>query len=205
MEKMINRILYFIVGLLMLPLFMSAQEMPDSVRRDSLCIPSPFDFYHPMHRIGLYGYDAFAAPLHEGFNAQLSLSAIMGLGHHSPSGVGFGRDIQMAYAAPLKGRLSYTLGASATSMDWGRWNYHQVGVGGSLNAAVNDHVLLTLTGYKNLSNPTGNLSHINSCLPWWNDGLDHYIGASALVKVNDFLYFQVSVGSASFRGESFGW
>lgn len=204
MKRMV-RTLIIMVGLLLIPQLMSAQESDERVCQDSLCVPSPFDFYHPLHRIGTGGCDAFAMPLHEGFNAQFSLSAIMGMGEHTPSGVGFGRDVQMAYAAPLKGGLSYTLGASATSMDWGGLCYHQVGIGGSLNAAVSDKVLLTLTGYKGLSNPTGRLADFNSCLPWWSDGLDHYIGASALVKVSDFFYFQVSVGTASFRREAYGW
>ncbi len=195
------RMLGIVIGCMAFPLSMTAQDVGKDIREDSLCVLSPFDFYHfPMRSsVGIGGYGAFPMPLHEGFNAQFSLSAIMGLDHHSPSGVGFGRDVQMAYATPIKGMFSYTLGLSASLLDWSGLNYHQVGIGGSLNAAVSDRVLLTLIGYKGLSNPTGRLSDFHSCLPWWQDGIDHYVGASALVKVSDFLFFQVSVGTVSFR------
>ena len=207
--RMFRRFLGIILLQLVASAGLMAQEMPDSVRVDSLSVPSPFDFYQFSRPMGWSGYDAFIAPLHEGFNAQFSLSAIMGMGHHAPSGVGFGKDIQMAYAGPIKDRLSYTLGAVASLLDWGRLNYQQVGVGGSLNAAVSDRVMLSLTGYKSLSNSGGHygcgFGPGAGYMPWCGDGLDHYIGAAAMFKVSDAFFFQVSVGSATFRENTGGW
>ena len=62
----------------------------------SLAAPG-FDGCSPWF-MGSYGS---AWDLHEGFNAQLSLSVAAGIGKYAPSGVGFGQSGAFAYAAPL--------------------------------------------------------------------------------------------------------
>ena len=101
-------------SLALIPLHAQDEVVPDTVKTvdapDSLGMSAPL--YAPFVRpYGLWGgiYSCLptfygAGPdswkLHEGFNAQFSLSVTAGLGSHAPRGVGFGQDAAFMYAQP---------------------------------------------------------------------------------------------------------
>ena len=158
----------------------------DSLRHDSiLLVGTPF--YG-----GWRSSDYTMWPLHEGLNASLSLSATVGVGGKTPSGVGFGRDVGMVYASPLGKRLVYTLGANSSQMDWGGWNYNQAGVGGTLNYMLNDKVSFSLAGYKELVHP----------VPFEGRSAfhrDNYVGGAVNMKFTDNIFIQISVGTSTWK------
>lgn len=120
------------------------------------------------------------------------MSATVGLGGGHPSGVGFGREINLVYASPLGKQLSYTLNVNTSSLDWGGYHANQSGVGGTLNYLLNDRVSFTLAGYKDLVHP-------RSLWPVYGPRRDHYVGGAVNMKLTDFFYIQVSVGASSWR------
>lgn len=145
-----------------------------------------------MGRFSWNGYDNGVFPLHEGFNALLSMSATVGLGGHHPSGVGFGRDISLAYASPLGKRTTYAVAANTSAFNWGGFHYNQAAVGGSLNYALGDKVWVSVEGYKNLVRP-------KSYLPYETTRCDSYLGGVVNMKWSDNVFIQVSVGTSTWR------
>lgn len=165
-------------------------ELTDSVAADS-CAEVPFCPFG-MGWNGWNGYGCNVFPLHEGFNAQVSMSATVGLGGRHPSGVGFGRDLNLAYASPLNRRLTYAVAANTSQFNWGSFHYNQAGVGGALNYAANDKVSFSVEGYKNLVRP-------RSFLPFDGTRCDSYVGGALNVKWSDNVFIQVSVGTSTWR------
>ncbi len=138
------------------------------------------------------GYDYSLYPIHQGLNASLSLSATMGLGGKTPSGIGFGRDVNLAYASPAGKQMVYTLGVNTSQMDWGGWHYNQAGIGGTLNYILNDKVSLSLAGYKELVHPVGLAGY-----PCFRR--DNYVGGAVNMKFTDNIFIQVSIGASSWK------
>ncbi len=139
------------------------------------------------------GYDYSSYPIHQGLNASLSLSATMGLGGKTPSGIGFGRDVNMTYASPAGKQMVYTIGVSTSQMDWGGWHYNQAGIGGTLNYILNDKVSLSLAGYKELVHPVGP----DGGYPYFRR--DNYVGGAVNMKFTDNVFIQVSIGTSSWK------
>ena len=84
-------------------------ESGDTLRTDTSRWLRPSAYFAVRPDVWTGGADFF--PVHQGLNAQISLSAMTGLGHHSPKGVGFGRDINLVYASlsQLQGRKLLSL------------------------------------------------------------------------------------------------
>ena len=166
-------------------------ESGDTLRTDTSRWLRPSAYFAVRPDVWTGGADFF--PVHQGLNAQISLSAMTGLGHHSPKGVGFGRDINLVYASPLGKQLTYTLGATTTGIEWGGYHYNQAGIGGTLNYEVNDRVTLSLAGYKDLVRPEG-------LYPYrYGPERDYSVGASAFFKLLLNVFIQVSAGVSSWR------
>lgn len=160
----------------------------DSLGQDSLRVLSP---YH-LSSANWYGYDWNFFPIHEGMNASLSMSAAIGLGGDAPSGVGFGRNLHLAYAGALNKRTSYILSASTAQMDWGGFHYNQAGIGGALNFALNDRMSISVEGYKDLVRPNAFLT--NQYLH-----RDNYLGGALNMKISNALFIQVSLGTSTWN------
>ena len=149
----------------------------------------------PYYYMGGYSWNGCYWPLfslHEGLNARISMSATVGLGGHHPSGVGFGRDINLVYA-PLSGKqLNYAVTAGTSVFNWGGIHYNQAGIGGLLNYAASDKLSFSLEGYKDLIHPKPFLSY---------DPMrrDSYIGGTVNLKFFDNIFIQVSVGTSTWR------
>lgn len=95
-----------------------------------------------------YAADGLSWRLHEGFNAQLSMSLSIGLGKGSPSGVGFGQSAVFAYALPLSKRFSVAAGVYADNMDWGGFRSTDGGVAAAVQYRLSDVVSLYAYGTK---------------------------------------------------------
>lgn len=121
---------------------LSAQEVDDNmlVPSDStgsgslytpLALPFPGYSHAPLQR-SIYApglpFDTDCWQLHSGFNASLTLSATVGWGKHSPSGVGLGEDVAFMYALPVNRRLSVAGGLYVSNFDWGGWQQREAGV-----------------------------------------------------------------------------
>lgn len=87
--------------------------------------------------------------LHEGFNASFGMNVSVGFGHNRLHGVGFGQDAAFLYAVPLNKRLSVAGGVYATNMEWGNYNYRNVGITGIAAFKATDRI--TIYGYGNKS------------------------------------------------------
>ena len=105
---------------------------------------SPFSIFNCRN---LYGWQ-----LHEGLNASLSLSATFGLGSGSPSGVGFGKDIDMMYAFPISKRWSAAAGLYVSDFSWGWMSNREVGFSGIASYRLSDKVTLSAYANKSLAN-----------------------------------------------------
>lgn len=101
-------------------------------------------YYNGFGGWGFGGYDLPGSSwrLHEGFNAQFSLSMSAAFGRHAPSGVGFGQAAAFAYALPLTDKLTAAAGLYARNMDWGRLHQTDVGFAAMLGYQVNDRINL---------------------------------------------------------------
>lgn len=203
-----NRIICLAVVLFsttLLPLRAQDEVTPDTVKTvdvpDSLGLSVPLyaPFVRPYNLWGgmysclptSYGAGLDAWKLHEGFNAQLSLSVTAGLGSHAPRGVGFGQDAAFMYAVPLTGRLSVAGGVYMSHMDWGGFNYRQVGVAGVAAFQVNEKVSLYAYGSKALLP--------QKVPPYWSPyvGGDRF-GGMLHVKFNDTFSMGFSVERRSY-------
>ena len=116
---------------------------------------SPIPSTHDMLPFNMYGisplsYQGYNAwELHKGFNASFGMNVSVGLGKNSLHGVGFGQDAAFLYAVPLNNRLSVAGGVYATNMNWGNYQYRNVGIAGIAAYKLTDRV--TLYGYGNKS------------------------------------------------------
>lgn len=105
-----------------------------------VCAPG-LDGLHPWWG-GLYGS---TWRLHEGFNAQFSLSTSFAFGKGAPRGAGFGQSAAFAYARPLTDRLTVAASIYGQNMDWGAYHLRDVGVGAVVAYKATDR--LNLYGY----------------------------------------------------------
>ncbi len=133
-----------------------------------------------------YGAGPDAWLLHEGFNAQLSMNVTAGLGSHAPRGVGFGQDAAFMYAVPLTKRFSVAGGLYVSHMNWGGYDYKQVGIAGVAAFRLSEKVSLYAYGSKTL------LSH--DAPPYWSPFIDDdRLGGMLHVKFNDTFSMGVSI------------
>ena len=156
----------------------------------SLAAPG-FDGCSPWY-MGTYGPSWY---LHEGFNAQLSMSISAGIGKHAPSGVGFGQSAAFAYALPLSKRFSLAAGVYAQNMDWGAYHNTDVGFSAVLGYKVNDVVSLYAYGTKSFK-PKDDFRSVGY-FPMYMDYVRDRIGAMAEFKIGENAAIQISVEHSS--------
>ncbi len=183
----------------------SVAEGPDTLAADTV---APFDdtgLALPFLDLGAPGLDGCAPwtyglygptwRLHEGFNAQLSLSLTAGFGKGAPGGVGFGQSAAFAYALPLNRRLDFAAGIYASHLDWGAWQGTEAGVAALFRYRLTDRVSLYAYGSKRLA-PTRQLrwDFFPLYLPMPKDRL----GAMAEFKIGNNAMIQVSVERNSY-------
>lgn len=146
-----------------------------------------------------YGSTYGAWRLHEGFNAQLGLSASVAFGKHAPRGVGFGQTAAFAYLAPLTPRLSIGAGLYATNMDWGAWRRTDVGIGGMLAYQLTDRVNLYAYGSKTfMPRDTWTNQMRRDPFPLFLDQARERIGAAAEFKIGNNAMIGISVEHRSY-------
>lgn len=168
--------------------------------------PSPFTF-HPSP----CGFSPFSWPLHQGFNAQLSMNVTTAFGKGAPSGVGFGQSIALAYAAPVSKKVNVAVGVHAQNMDWGAYHHNNVGVSAAVTYRPNENVYVTGYVVKNFGprrvrpiyTPCASLYPLRpaslafgpqrfSPHPYLYDDFSTRIGASADFKIGEHSYIHVS-------------
>lgn len=187
-------------------------ELPVSPTPYDLChspvsfYPSPFTF-HPSP----CGFSPFSWPLHQGFNAQLSMNVTTAFGKGAPSGVGFGQSIALAYAAPVSKKVNVAVGVHAQNMDWGAYHHNNVGVSAAVTYRPNENVYVTGYVVKNFGprkvrpiyTPCASLYPLRpaslafgpqrfSPHPYLYDDFSTRIGASADFKIGEHSYIHVS-------------
>ena len=175
--------------------------------------PSPLSF-HPC----LLSLDScplslvpYSWPLHQGFNAQLSMNVTSAFGAGAPSGVGFGQSIALAYAAPVSKKVNVAVGVHAQNMDWGTYHHNNVGVSAAVTYRPNENVYVTGYVVKNfgprrvrpISKPCASLYPLRPATlafgpqrfspnPYFYDDFSTRIGASAEFKIGEHSYIHVS-------------
>ncbi len=137
---------------------------------------------------GLYGA---SWQLHEGFNAQLSMSLSAAFGKHAPKGVGFGQSAAFAYALPLSGRFSAAAGVYANNMDWGGLHSTDGGVAAALRYSLTDAVSLYAYGAKSFVGKNSRAYGLGSPFCWQNP--DSRVGAMAEIRFGHNAMIQISV------------
>ncbi len=88
--------------------------------------------------------------LHEGFNAQLGMSVSVGLGKHSPRGVGFGSNAAFVYAMPFGEKLAFAGGVKMQTLDWGGWKMRNASAFGVAAYKLNERMNIYAFGEKSL-------------------------------------------------------
>lgn len=179
------------------------EAVADTAATDGLSAPLYAPFVRPATPwAGMYGYMPTLSAvgpdswlLHEGFNAQLSLSLTTGLGHQAPSGVGFGQDAAFMYALPLTKRFSVAGGVYMSHLDWGGYTYRQVGFAAVAAYQLSEKISLYAYGSKSL------LSQDVPAL--WSPYIDgDRLGGMLHVKFNDTFSMGFSVERRSQPGRS---
>ena len=175
--------------------------------------PSPVSFYpsplsfHPSP----LSFAPYSWPLHQGFNAQLSMNVTTAFGKGAPSGVGFGQSIALAYAAPVSKKVNVAIGVHAQNMDWGTYHHNNVGVSAAVTYRPNENVYVTGYVVKNfgprrvrpISKPCASLYPLRPATlafgpqrfspnPYFYDDFSTRIGASAEFKIGEHSYIHVS-------------
>lgn|GEM_PF-1387851 len=191
MKRLISVILLILPGLLAHAQWDGSTRTPGDTIVSPVYHLSDSTLYYPP--VSSY-YFWNGSPLHSGLNAQLSMSATVGLGGHHPGGVGFGKDINIVYASPIKGKMGYTLGLNHNSLNWGGLRWNEASIGGSLNYNPSDRVYLSIEGYKNLMRSD---SRVNPLYRPWD--YDSYLGGSLGIKFSPYIFVQVSVGTSTWR------
>ena len=219
---MIKNILVLGVLLFFFPFMMEAQEKVEEVAQqdlvtdgdgvvaDSLSAPLPLPLNTPLFGIPAPGFDGCLPwymgtygtmwNLHEGFNAQLGMSLMAGLGKHAPSGVGFGQTANLAYAMPLGKGFSVAAGLYLQNMDWGAYSQRDVGLSAVLGYQINDIVSVYAYGTKSFM-PNREPSVMAS--PFYPDNFRDRIGAMAEFKIGENAKISVSVERSSFNASPF--
>lgn len=183
----------------------------DSVAADSidalLALPiadkSSFGFAAPNFQLsapGFYGFSPYytmgnAWELHEGFNAQVSMSLTAAFGHHAPHGVGFGQSAAFAYAIPLNDRFAVAAGVYADNMTWGGRRFTDGGVAAAVRYRLSDAV--NLYGYATKSFISDEARR-HSLFPYYPAQLGDRIGAMAEFKIGEKAMIQVCIEQSKY-------
>ncbi len=180
-------------------------ELPDTASADTAALHADEALALPFLDLGAPGLDGcapwdygLAGPswrLHEGFNAQLSLSLTAAFGKGAPSGVGFGQSVALAYALPLNKRFDVAAGLYAGHLDWGSYQGTEAGIAALFRYRLTDAISLYAYGSKRLA-PSRSLHH--SFFPLYLPMPKDRIGAMAEFKIGNNAMIQVSVERNSY-------
>lgn len=144
----------------------------------------------------LYGSYAHSWALHEGFNAQLSMSLTAGWGKGAPKGVGFGQSAAFAYALPIGKKWSFAAGVYAQHLDWGAWQNTDAGIAAALGYHVNERISLYAYATKSFM-PSETTRGMFGLPPYYDWTLRDRIGAMAEFKIGENAAVQVSIEHSS--------
>lgn len=181
--------------------------LTDSTDNATLTLPivdkSSFGFAAPNFLLsapGFYGFSPYynmgnSWQLHEGFNAQVSMSLSAAFGHHAPHGVGFGQSAAFAYALPLSDRFAVAAGVYADNMTWGGRQATDGGVAAAVRYRLTDAI--NLYGYATKSFISDE-AHRHSLFPYNPPQFGDRIGAMAEFKIGEKALIQVSVEQAKY-------
>ena len=143
----------------------------------------------------LFGTYAPSWQLHEGFNAQLSMSVMAGFGKHAPKGVGFGQSGTFAYALPIGKHFSVAAGVYAQNFDWGPWHRTDVGIAAAFGYHINERISFYAYATKSFLPKTTPQPSFG--IPYYDWALRDRIGAMAEFKVGQNATIGVSVEYSS--------
>lgn len=183
-----------------------AADSLDKALTDSASLTLPWNV--PVLDIGGFGLDGCSPfysgmygsswRLHEGFNAQFSLSLSAAFGKHAPKGVGFGQTAAFAYLKPITSKLSLAAGVYATNMDWGPWRQTDVGFAGIVAYQVNEHINLYTYGSKTFMPRQSDFRFRPDPFPFYLDRPRDRIGAAAEFKIGKNAMIGISVERSSY-------
>lgn len=191
---------YFLFLLLSLSFLVGKGQESKSAKafsKDSLSLSSPRSFAFARRSPLRWGNSYWFNPmgygvLHEGFNAQVSLSGTMAFGKHAPKGVGFGKDLSLSYLHRFSPHWSAAVGAYGSHFSWNGFQSTDIGVTAMLAYQATDRLTLYAYGTKTL---TPERPHIPSywlyeySTPLSGDRL----GVAAGYKINEKFHIQVNV------------
>lgn len=170
---------------------LSVPLTPTTVQRPFLMVAPGLDGCQPWWS-GTYGP---LWELHEGWNAQFSLSLTAGLGKGAPSGVGFGQSAALAYALPIGKKFSVTAGLYAQGLDWGPLHRTDVGVAAAFGYHINERISLYAYGTKSFL--PKNTWQPGLYPPFWEVALRDRIGAMASFKIGKNAAIHISIEHSS--------
>lgn len=129
--------------------------------------------------------------LHEGFNANVSLSATMAFGKHAPNGVGFGKSLDLSYLHSFSPRLSVAVGVYGSHFSWGGQRATDLGVTAMLAYRATERLTLYAYGTKTL---TPNASKAWQSNYWGYSPLNgDRFGVAADYKFSEKFHMQLNV------------
>lgn len=140
-----------------------------------------------------FGLDGSLWRLHEGFNAQLSLSVGAGWGHHAPKGVIFGQQAAFAYAFPLNQKLSLVGGLYASNIDYGARSWRDVGFSAMLAYQLSEKISLYAYGAKSLLPQSATLRFPGEPFPLFLPTIGERLGTAAEFKIGEKAMIGVSL------------
>jgi len=135
-----------------------------------------------------YGFDW---RLHDGFNAQLSMSLTVGGGQKNLKGIGFGQSAAFAYVRPLSSRFDVAIGVYADNMTWGGYRATDGGVAATLRYRASD--VVSLYAYAAKSFLPNSKRRFLGFFPYGYPVPTERVGAMAEFKVGQNASIQISV------------
>lgn len=177
--------LWFICFILSLPCALAAQdaEPSDSTRHEWL--GGPF-----------FG-------LHRGLNARFDLSVTAGLGKNSPNGVGFGQNVELAYAAPLGKRGFFAASLYAGHFNWNSYTHNDVGISAIVGYQATDWMNVYAFAQKSFVPHNRSLSRMDFYPFTPYDRPKDEFGAAVEFKLRDHASFTFSVSRRTYDGDTF--
>ena len=144
--------------------------------------------YFPL---GYYGGYWGLWDLHEGLNANLSMSVAASFGKHRFPGVGFGTGISAMYAHSLTDRLVLVGGGFYDRLSWNGFNQNRFGLNLMLGYKLTDRVSVYAYGSKAFFPKSGGRAWIPP-MPWL-DNFNSRFGGMVHFKLSDAASISLSV------------
>lgn len=157
---------------------------------------SPYSYDIPYYT-GMPTWGGYQWDLHKGMNVSLSASAFVTSGNHEYfPGSGFSTDASLMYVMPVNKKLTVAIGGYASTNNFGRYRFNDIGIQGMAAYQFNDK--LNLYAY-------GRYSFINPRIPYPVRAMAPFLKSSSTIggvldyKVTPSIRIQVGVRSDQYN------